>query len=99
MSVIRFGFVCIGDTRASVLDELDNNVGMVLGSVTGEPWVNFTDKVELIPVNHEGMLQGAPGSYIYRGEREMIFAGPTLLGDKPRFGDGFRPQSDPDNLT
>ena len=93
MSVIKFSFVAIGETRQEVLDELDAKVALVLQHTAGEPWVSMQDEVKKLPIDPQSMLEGKPGTFVYRAEQEIVFAGPTPLGpQKPSWGDGFRPQ-------
>src|SRR5437870_2844690 len=92
-SIIKFGFTAIGETRTEVIDELDSQAALVLGSISGEPWLDIVDKVEKMAIS-PAALEGDPNAWIYRGEREVIFAGPTPLGpQKPQWRDGYKPQS------
>ncbi len=97
MSVIKFSFLATGKTRTEVLDELDSMVALVLANVTGEPWVDVEDEIEKIPINPNGLVND-PDSWAYSGKRTVLFAGPTLLADdRPKWRDGFRPQSHEDS--
>jgi len=89
MAILRFTFSAIGETRESVLDELDSAVRVVMEQIGGEPWLTITDDVKKMQIG-PGM---DPGAYAYIGAQEVVFAGPTVLGkDIEQFRDGFRPQ-------
>ena len=92
MTLLRFGFTAVGETRQEVLDELDQIVASVISEAQGEPWVSVIDKVEKIILNKQAISTGTSG-FVYQGEREVIFTGPTIIGTNDvHFQDGFRPQ-------
>jgi len=95
MSILRFQFTALGETRDQALEELDAAVRASLTHVGGEPWMITQDEVQKIPVKAD---LNDPASYAYVARQEVLFVGPTVLGDKPSFRDGFRPQSDGDFL-
>lgn len=91
MSILTFSFKAIGDTRDVALEEIDKAVRETLTHVGGEPWLVVTDDIQKVPIKPD---LSRPDSYIYVAKQEVVFAGPTVLGEMPQFRDGFRPQSD-----
>ena len=95
-SLLRFQYTAIGDSRDEVVEELERYERIILTESGGEPWVTVTDDVEKMGLSERHILD--PGAWVYKGQRELIFAGPTRLGEPPDVGfrDGFRPQSTDD---
>jgi hypothetical protein len=89
VAVLKFSFTVLGETRDAALEEIDALGREVLSRVSGEPWVSVTDDVKKVPTG-TNILD--PGNYAYLATQEVVFAGPTVLGDSPSFRDGFRPQ-------
>lgn len=95
MSLHRFSFIVLGESRDAVIEELDSHVRSIFERVDGEPWITITDDYDLIQIRPD---YRDPGSFVYRGVREVVFGGPTILGDlMPKWEDGFRPQGRDDS--
>lgn len=93
--VLKFGFTVMAKSRDEVLEELDLKVRELMASLSGEPWVTVVDDVRKIMT---GMNFADPDNFVYIANREVVFAGPTVLGDSPSWRDGFRPQDKNDDF-
>lgn len=75
-----------------VSSKLDSLVMNVTADEGGEPWIATTDRIEKQAVK-PNLID--PKSWIYVGFREVVFGGPSKLGE-PDLRDGYKPQSEPD---
>lgn len=93
MTILKFSFTVVAKSREEALEEIDSQVREMMSRLSGEPWLTVVDDVRKIPM--AGKIFD-PDSYVYIANREVIFGGPTVMGDFPGWRDGFRPQDQSD---
>ena len=88
----RFSFSAFGTTREEVTEKLDALCDGLIQTEGGEPWLTTQDEVKKTCIDPKDLLNLK--SWIYVGERSVLFAGPTPLEKQDdSFRDGFRPQA------
>lgn len=96
-SAIKFSVTAIAETRDELLEKMEEWTNDLILKFRGEPWVVTKDEFKKVPVSMQGLLQNDPAGAFYHGERELVFTGPTQIGEKLPYRDGFRPQVEEDS--
>ena len=92
VTLVKFSFTVLGDSRAGVLEEMDQLQMKILADAGGEPWLEISDDVAKVKV--EGVPLNSPNAFMYQGLKECVFMGPQTIEGLPPFRDGFRPQGE-----
>jgi hypothetical protein len=92
-TIMKVEFEALASTREEVLDKLEEACNAVIIAQGGEPWIVIKDEIQMRAVSVESLMSGDPSAYFYQGTRSCLFTGPTKVGPKVDYHDGFRPQA------
>ena len=89
----KFAFAAFGLTMDEVVQKLDELTQEIITREGGEPWLVTVDEIKKQCIAPRALMD--PKSWLYTGEREVMFAGPTPLDTgEDMFRDGWKPQQD-----